>query len=142
MSARSAGASARELRRFGFGVGLGAAALGLSFAGSGPLARWLAPQPGLAVLACAVALALASAALVRPLWLEPLRRASQRVVAPLGAALTVAVLALFFFAILSPIALALRASGRDPLLLRRTSARTSYWHVVRGRDKQSYFRQS
>lgn len=142
MGARASGASARELRRFGVGVGLGTAGLGLSFAGIGPLARWLAPQPGLAGLAWAAALAIACTGLLRPLWLAPLQRALQRIGAPLGAALAVAALALFFFALLTPIALVLRASGRDPLLLRRTSARASYWREVRRRDKQSYFRQS
>lgn len=142
MAAARSGASARELRRFGVGVSLGAAGLGLSFAGIGPLARWCAPHPGLARVAYAAGLAIALAAVVRPLWLDPVRRALQRIGVPLGRVLAIAGLALFFFAVVSPIALLLRATGRDPLLLRRRSARASYWHVVRPRDKQSYFRQS
>ncbi|HUC62611.1 MAG TPA: SxtJ family membrane protein [Alphaproteobacteria bacterium] len=75
----------------------------------------------------ALALAFLLAALVRPSLLAPLNRLwlrfgllLARIVSPIG-------LALLYFTTLVPVGLLVRATGGDPLRLRRDPAATSYW---------------
>jgi len=50
--------------------------------------------------------------------------------------LTSVMMGLLFFAILTPIALALRAAGREPLELRFQRDRPSYWRAKTSRYEQ------
>ena len=75
----------------------------------------------------AVAGALLAVALVKAHWLAPLNRVwtrfgllLQRVVNPL-------VMAVIYFAVVTPTGLVMRALGKDPLRLRRDPAAESYW---------------
>jgi len=75
----------------------------------------------------ALALAFLLVALVRPSLLAPLNRLwlrfgllLARIVSPIG-------LALLYFTTIVPVGLLMRATGGDPLRLRRDPAATSYW---------------
>jgi hypothetical protein len=50
--------------------------------------------------------------------------------------LTSVMMGLFFFVILTPIALAMRAAGREPLELRVQRDRQSYWRAKTARGDQ------
>lgn len=61
---------------------------------------------------------------------------------PIGFVMSIAVLAVIYFAVLSPISLLLRAFGRDSMSRRFDRAANSYWHTMaRQGDADSYFRQ-
>ena len=85
--------------------------------GGGPPRGW----------AFGVAGAFLAVALVRPAWLAPFNRAwfkfgllLQRVVNPL-------VMAVIYFAVVTPTGLVMRALGKDPLRLRYDPDAESYW---------------
>ena len=80
--------------------------------------RWWA----LAIAAAFLALALLWTAPLRPLnrWWLKLGLLLSKVVSPI-------VLMLLFYATVTPIGLLMRATGKDPLRLRRDSAARSYW---------------
>lgn len=73
------------------------------------------------------ALAFAVAALGRPGWLRPLNRVWFQVGLALHRVVTPVVMGLLFFLTLTPLSLLMRATGKDPLSLRRDPGRTSYW---------------
>lgn len=61
--------------------------------------------------------------------------------APIGMAVGVVVLGIFFFGLLTPIGLAFRLAGRDPLRLRPDPNRTSNWQPhTQIHDLKRYFR--
>jgi ABC-type uncharacterized transport system permease subunit len=105
-------------------------ALGLALLSS--LLRWrrVLPGRGWAAVLCLLA-ALAVAAAVRPRWFRGYYRFSARLgfcVSQLAGAI---ILALFFFIIITPLGLAMRMLGKDPLRLRRVAGIQSYWSEVR-----------
>jgi hypothetical protein len=128
-----------ELRRFGFGTAVGLAMLALAaHGGRGPIAWLGAPEPiASTVFACASAW-VAATALFAPGWNRPLQRA----LLALGRAVAFVTLVLFFYGVITPIGIAARLAGHDPLWMRPASGRDSYWRTRRPRDKQSYFNQS
>lgn len=131
--------SRHELRRFGLSTAAGLTILALAtHAGRGP-AAWLgAPQPLTSSILTAIALWVASAAWLAPHWNAPL----QRVLHAIAAALAFASLLLFFYGVLTPIGIAARLAGHDPLWIGPASRRDSYWRRRKPRDKVSYFNQS
>lgn len=61
--------------------------------------------------------------------------------APIGMGVGVIVLGIFFFGLLTPLGLAFRLAGRDPLRLRRDPNRTSNWQIhTQTQDLKRYFR--
>ena len=68
-------------------------------------------------------------ALVWPRALLPIERGWTLVAHALGWVNTRILLALVFFVVLAPIALVLRALGKDPLQRRRDSRRSTYWRA-------------
>ena len=76
--------------------------------------------------AIAVAAGFLALALLRSELLRPLNRAWQKLGLLLSRIVSPVVLALMFYAIVTPIGLFMRAAGVDPLRLRR-GAVTSYW---------------
>jgi hypothetical protein len=66
------------------------------------------------------------AGLLRPRWLRPVFVGWMVLVYPVGWLVSRAVLALVFYCVLTPLALAFRWTGRDVLGLRRV-ARQTYW---------------
>ena len=91
---------------------------------------------GLAVL-------LAAVGLVVPKLLHPLNRAWMWVGRCLNRIVNPVLLGLVFFGVLTPLGLAMRATGRDPLRLRFDRSARSYW-ILRdppGPDPKSMIRQ-
>src|SRR3954465_7604240 len=128
--------SAREVRLFGVAwLPLFCAVLaGLIWyrGGSGP-AIWLSVAAG--VLSVAVTL-------VRPRWTRALFLAWMWAAWPIGWLVSHGMMAGIYFLVLTPIGLAIRAFGRDPLERRFDVRADTYW-VTRRReiDPASYFRQ-
>jgi hypothetical protein len=127
--------SPRTLRQFGL--------LGLLILGG--LAAWRlashGPGPGAAVLGV-VALLLGILGLAAPRWLRPIFVGWMMLAFPVGWLLSQLALALVYYGVLTPIGLALRATGRDPLALRKPPDARSYW-VPKStpHDVRRYFRQ-
>ena len=76
--------------------------------------------------AIAVAAGFLALALLRSEWLRPLNRAWQKLGLSLSRIVSPVVLALLFYAVMTPAALLMRVCGVDPLRLRRGTV-TSYW---------------
>lgn len=91
----------------------------------------------------AVAAAFLAVALVFPKALKPLNKLWFLVGMALHHVVTPLVMGLLFFVTVTPIALLMRAAGKDPLRLARDDAAASYW-IVRdppGPDAESMRRQ-
>lgn len=132
-----------ELRRFGYAAAVGLSVLAYAAQrGKGPFALLPALPTAAATLVAlafgALALFSVLASAIAPQCNRPLFVVLRVVPRAIG----FVALALFYFGVLTPLALVGRAYGRDPLDLARRSARESYWRPVRRRDKQSYFHQS
>jgi hypothetical protein len=131
--------SSRELRQFGFGTAAGFAVLAFAaHGGRGPLAWLGAPEPIASTIVGWIAGSVATAALFAPHWNRPL----QRCLRALAHAVAFVTLLVFFYGVLTPIGVAARLAGHDPLWIRPASRRDSYWRRHRPRDKASYFNQS
>lgn len=128
--------SASDLRWFGL--------IALSVFGViGAMLRWSGgfPQAAIAVWAVGACLAAIYYAL-RPLQI-PLYRGWMWAVAPLGLVLSQVLLGTIYFGVLTPVALLLRAFGRDALALRLDPGAESYLTRIRTpADTERYFRQS
>ena len=105
-------------------------ALGLAVFTS--LLRWrhMLPSPVWRFILCLLA-TLAVTAALRPRWFRGYYRVSAKMGFAISQVLGRAVLLLFFFLILTPLALALRLAGQDPLRLRRPKGAATYWTKVR-----------
>lgn len=79
------------------------------------------------IWAAVVSAALAATALLAPDVLAPLNRAWMRFGALLHRLTSPVVLALVYFAVITPFGLAMRAAGRRPLALARDPSAQSYW---------------
>jgi voltage-gated potassium channel Kch len=79
-------------------------------------------------LFCAAAV-VAVAALLLPSALRPLYHASRKTGFALGWLSTQLLLTVVYYLVVTPIALALRLLGRDPLKRRPEPTRTSYWQA-------------
>jgi hypothetical protein len=131
--------SLRELRQFGFGAAIGLAMLAFAaHGGRGPITWIGAPEPFASIATASIAAWVAFAALVAPRWNAPL----QRVLRAFGHAVALITLVVFFYGVLTPVGVAARLAGHDPLWIRPASRRDSYWRKHRPRGKQSYFNQS
>ncbi len=105
-------------------------ALGLALFSS--LLRWRRVLPAAAWgLVLGLLAGLAAAAALRPRWFRAYYRLSAKLGFGLSRMAGRAALALFFFIILTPLGLVLRALGKDPLRLRRPDGAQSYWSEVR-----------
>lgn len=82
-------------------------------------------EPRLWALALAVTFLVA--ALAAPGMLRPLNRLWFRFGLLLHHVVTPVVMGLLFFVVVTPVGLLMRATGKDPLRLRRDSAAASYW---------------
>jgi hypothetical protein len=82
-------------------------------------------------------LALAAPRALRPAWII-----LSIATFPLGFVLSHVFVAVFYFALLTPVGLLLRATGRKRIALRRAPEAPTYWVKRRdARDTKSYFRQ-
>jgi hypothetical protein len=120
------------LRRFGLTVG---AALAVVFglllpwlwAGAYPLWPWLAGS-GLALLGW-----------LKPAWLTPIYRSWMRLALALGWLNTRLILSLVFYGFMTPVALILRWTGKDPLHRRFDPGADSYRVAATPRPDTTHF---
>jgi hypothetical protein len=104
----------------------------LGFALMSSLLRWRRVLPQTAWLAVLCLLAVvAVSALLRPRLFRGYYRFSTRLGFGFSRIAGYAVLAAFFFIIITPLGLILRMLGQDPLRLRRPAKMDSYWSKVR-----------
>jgi hypothetical protein len=103
---------------------------------------FLKRDAGTTLCFAAVIVLLLAAALVRPNLLRPLYVGWMALAFALGAVVSRVILTLFFYAILTPIALALRLFGKDFLHKKLKQERASYWitRPVREEKKEDYQR--
>lgn len=74
---------------------------------------------------------------------NPLYRTWMALTMPLGRLVSTVILAAIYFVVLTPIALLMRALGRDHLQRRLDPSAQSYWHRYASNQEQDrYFRQS
>ena len=92
--------------------------------------RRLLPVAAWWVVLCWLA-ALDLAAALRPRWFRGYYRFSAKVGFGLSQMAGGVVLALVFFIVVTPLGLAMRMLGKDPLRLRRPAGAESYWSEVR-----------
>jgi len=105
-------------------------ALGLALLSS--LLRWRRVLPVAAWgLVLGLLAGLAVTAALQPRWFRGYYRFSARLGFGLSRMAGCAALALFFFMIVTPVGLVMRALGKDPLRLRRPAGAQSYWSEVR-----------
>ncbi len=117
--------SARELRKFGLLVGPVLLVLGAFFFWQEkPLRSWLA-LPGLVLVILG---------LLRPLLLRRVHAVWMAVAGVMGTFMTAVLLTLVYLLVITPLALAARAMGKDLLHCRPDPGRQSYW---RSRDPDS-----
>jgi len=83
----------------------------------------------LVILAAMIVVAIA--ACFYPRWFRGFYRSSTRVGFYLSQALARVVLALIFLLLITPLSLLLRLAGKDPLLIKRQPASTSYWRAAK-----------
>jgi hypothetical protein len=114
---------------------------------------WITCAAGLAVggfvwsgwtAAAAVIVGLLSgvASLVRPALNRPLYVLLSAITYPIGVVLSVVVLAVLFYMIVTPIGILVRMFGHDPLDRGQRPRSTTYWVDARPpRPKEDYFRQ-
>jgi hypothetical protein len=132
------------LRRFG---ALASAVFGALAACAYLERAWFAGGLGPARVAVSAAFSLiavfaGAAALLRPRANRALYVGLSALAYPIGFVVSYCVLALVFFAVLTPIALALKLLGRDPLARAPDAAAPTYWAATRGPfPRARYFRQ-
>jgi Saxitoxin biosynthesis operon protein SxtJ len=103
--------------------------------------RWLAGEVTTALTLLSIAGAVGILAASAPSLLRPVFVASLVVAFPIGWVVSRLILFLLFAAVITPVALLIRMSGRDVLHLRRPTD-TSYWtSKPAAPDLVSYFRQ-
>lgn len=110
-----------ELRRFG-------AVMALPLALIGGVLLWKERPAGVWVLGTAALFLLLG--LLLPRALGPVERAWMELARRLSIVSTFVLLAVAYFAVLTPLALLARVIGRDRLQLRRQPERSSYWAPV------------
>lgn len=125
----------KQLRMFALGLGV------LMVAGA---ARGWHHHPGvLSGVLGGAGLALVGLGLVAPSRVRGLYLLWLAAVAPLGWVVSYLLLAALYFLVITPIGLTLRLLGRDPLRLRRSPNRRTFWYLRRQPESfESYRRQA
>jgi hypothetical protein len=105
-------------------------ALGLAFLSS--VLRWrrVLPMAAWGLILCLLAV-LAVAAALRPRWFRGYYRFSAKLGFAISQMAGSVVLALFFIIVITPLGLAMRMLGKDPLRLRRPVGVESHWSEAR-----------
>ena len=112
----------------------------------GGLALWqglVRGQTGLATLCAVLALTIGPLGLIRPGWIRPIYVGWMVLAFPIGWTVSQVMLALLFYGLFTPIALAFRLVGRDALSRRFDRAAPTYWEPYDpDRGLGRYLRQS
>jgi len=125
--------SRRELRQFSAALGvLGTVAGYIVFRTTASLPAAIVWSAG-AILAC---LGLAVPPRIRMIYL-----ALSYLLMPVGAVVSLIVLALVYYIVVTPIGVVMRLAGRDPLMRRRDPDAETYWLRRKASTIQRYFRQ-
>ncbi len=128
--------SARQLRQFAWACPVGFTLIGWMLRHVGSGAWWWWPATGFCL-----GLGLLVLGLVQPLALRPIYAAALAIAMPIGWVVSNLLVAVFYFLLITPLALLFRAIGRDPLALRARGA-ASHWHERRSSDDpRDYYRQ-
>jgi hypothetical protein len=134
----------RVLRQFGW-IACAAGLVGGVLVWRGWWLDWLVDGDARALLAVTLAatgLFSGAAALVWPAANRPLYVLLSIVSYPIGFVVSMLVLTVLFFVVITPMAFLLKLAGNDPLSRRRDAAAGSYWVDARPpRPKEDYFRQ-
>lgn len=126
--------SAAELRWFGFAVAISLAIIGRL------LTRALG-WPVLQEVMLVAGIVLCLVYYLAPRTRMPVCKAWRRVQMPIAFVVWHAVLAILYYLIVTPMALAMRLLGRDPLNRRIEPSRPSYWEIhVAPQEAERYFR--
>ncbi len=110
----------------------------------GGLAAWegLAKERGIVSgLLLALAATVGGIGLVQPRLIRPVFVGWMVLAFPIGWTVSLVLLALIYYGLFFPIGLALRLARHDPLGLRVTSDRSSYWSTRSATASRQYFRQ-
>jgi hypothetical protein len=116
---------------------------GLFFLGmvAAPLA-YFRDRPALAAVLWVAAVVGRVLGLARPEWLQPVYVGLMAATGPIGWLVSHLTLALLFYGVITPIGLALRLAGRDPLNRKFDPAATTYWEPYNpDRGAARYLRQ-
>ena len=98
------------------------------------LLRWRHKIPASVWVAVLALLAIvAIAAVAQPRWFRGYYRISNKLGFAISQFAGAVVLAVFFFVIITPLGLAMRLIGKDPLRLRRPNGASSHWSKVEGK---------
>ncbi len=116
-----AGSRGRELRRFGM---LMAAAFGIL----GGLSLWRGKPLGPYLLVLAAGFLIVG--LVAPRSLAPVEKAWMRLATLMSIVMTYVVLSILFFAVITPLGVAMRICGHDSLRLKKAKQSVSFWEPV------------
>ena len=128
--------SPRQLRQFAWACPVGFTLIGWMLRHVGAREWWWWPAAGLTL-----GLVLLVVGLVRPLALRPIYAGAMAIALPIGWVISNLLVAVFFFLLITPLALFFRLIGRDPLALRARGAAT-HWHARPPHDDpRSYYRQ-
>jgi hypothetical protein len=101
-----------------------------------------ADQPRAAIAIAAVAIAVSIAGLLSPAFMRKVWIAMMVGLSPIGWVMSHLILAVIYYLVLTPVGLALRAAGRDPLHRRLERDAETYWIDRREQpDVERYFRQ-
>lgn len=125
-----------ELRVFGFGLTAFCLVIGVVVFRADREFGWLESLlAGIAVLSLAVSF-------LAPDWLRPVYVVFVVVAFPIGWVLSHVILAAIFYGVFTPIGLAMRLFGRDPMHRVWDPDAETYWTPHKARDKrEDYFRQ-
>ena len=112
------------------------------FGGMSLLELTVRHRDGRALVLGLVALAVGPLGLARPQAIRAVFKGALLVATPIGWMVSRVVLMVIFYGLFTPVALALRVFGRDPLRRRRDDRAETYWTVKpEPSDLESYLRQ-
>jgi hypothetical protein len=95
-----------------------------------------------AMIALAVGATSLAVGVVRPAWMRPVFVGWTLAAFPIGWLVSHLILAIIFYLVMTPIGLALRLTGHDPLRRRLNRSATSYWIEYNPHSRvERYFRQ-
>lgn len=118
---------------------------GLWIAFFGGLAAWQAMvrhDPTLSTILGVVALTVGPIGLVRPDWMRPIYVSWMVLAFPIGWTVSLAIMAVLFYGVFTPIGLVFRLIGRDPLHRTRRPGLETYWTAKPiPADLRRYFQQ-
>jgi len=126
--------SPRTLRQFSIAAAVFAALIGyFAFARTG---SWTT-----AAVIWAAGASVAVMGLVRPLCVRWVYLCMSYITAPIGIIVSLIVLGIVYYAVVSPIGVIMALLGRDPLQQRRDPAAETYWRKRKQTPPSRYFRQ-